>query len=202
MDFQRAEIPELLRACAEGRNPDAWREFFARFHNVIASTVIKSCRSYGKAQPELVDDLIQDTYVKLCAHSCQALREFRPDHPDAFFGYLQRVAHSVVLDDFRSKFAAKRGSGNDELPLETVSCAGARTGNMERDILISEIRDRLKGFSARDRCIFWLHHREGMTASAISKIAAFGLTSKGIESTLRRLILHLRSALGPSATEQ
>jgi RNA polymerase sigma-70 factor, ECF subfamily len=111
MDFERAELPELLRACAEGRDPAAWREFFARFHNVIASTVIRSCTSSGKTQPELVDDLIQDTYIKLCAQSCQALRQFTPDHPDAIFGYLPRVAHSVVLDYFRSKPAAKRGGG-------------------------------------------------------------------------------------------
>jgi hypothetical protein len=39
----------------------------------------------------------------------------------------------------------------------------------------------------RDRTIFWLRHRQGLTASEIAAIPSIGLTTEGVESVLLRL---------------
>ena len=49
--------------------------------------------------------------------------------------------------------------------------------------------------SDRDRTIFWLHFRLGMSAHAIARMSTLHLTSKGVESSLRRTLSLLRKAL-------
>jgi RNA polymerase sigma-70 factor (ECF subfamily) len=47
----------------------------------------------------------------------------------------------------------------------------------------------------RDRMVFWLYYRQGLTASAIAAIPALNLTQKGIESLLSRVTGSLRKQL-------
>jgi len=47
----------------------------------------------------------------------------------------------------------------------------------------------------RDRLIFWLYYRSGMTASAIASLPAVGLSTKGVETTILRLTRIVRQQL-------
>jgi hypothetical protein len=56
---------------------------------------------------------------------------------------------------------------------------------------------RASGVTAeRDRQIFWLYHRHGLTAREIASIRYFGLTDKGVESVLVRLTALVKQELG------
>src|SRR3954454_5988569 len=57
-----------------------------------------------------------------------------------------------------------------------------------RDMAPAETRDR-------DRKIFWLYYREGLTAKEIAGLPQISLTLKGVESTLYRLIQLVRTHL-------
>jgi RNA polymerase sigma-70 factor (ECF subfamily) len=62
----------------------------------------------------------------------------------------------------------------------------------EQHVLLGEIEAWLNRLvSGRDaenhKTIFWLYYRQGMSASSISQIKAFGLTTKGVESVIYRL---------------
>jgi RNA polymerase sigma-70 factor (ECF subfamily) len=53
----------------------------------------------------------------------------------------------------------------------------------------------------RDRLIFWLYYRTGLTASAIAKLPGVGLTPSGVESAVGRLTKLVKAALaGHSAS--
>jgi len=52
-----------------------------------------------------------------------------------------------------------------------------------------------KTVSVRDRNLFWLYYRQGLTADAISRIPAIGLSAKGVESALLRLTRLLRDTI-------
>jgi RNA polymerase sigma-70 factor (ECF subfamily) len=97
-----------VKACVESREDGAWLDFVDRFHHLIAATVIKTARRFGPTPTELIDDLIQDTYLRVCADHCRALRNLRD--PNAVFGLVQSIAYSVVQDHFRSQGAEKRGA--------------------------------------------------------------------------------------------
>ena len=47
----------------------------------------------------------------------------------------------------------------------------------------------------RDRTIFWLYYRQGLTTKAIATLPAIGLTIKGVESTLGRLTKMVRKRM-------
>jgi len=110
----------------------------------------------------------------------------------------------ILVDHARGRLAAKRGAGRREMPLETyIESAMAGREAMppaEREILLREIDEQLATVSEpaardRDRQIFWLYYRHGMTARAIALIPGIGLTQKGVESAIVRLTNHVRARL-------
>ena len=203
-----AELLRLLEAClAEpAASPARWESFVARIHGLIAGTVVRTLRqSMASAAPELVDDLVQDTYVKLCAHNLAALRRFRGGRPEALVAYLRIVACSVTRDHLRAAIAEKRGSGRvdalDESLAAHVADRRPDPASPDRRILFNQIdrwlaSDARTGANRRDRWIFWLYYRYGLTARAIAEIPAVGLSAKGVESTIFRLTRAVREMFG------
>ena len=194
---------ELIRACVNSGDTGAWEEFVRRFRPVIACTVMRTARRFGEGSPELIEDLVQDTYLKICSNRCRILREFQPEAPEAIFGLLKMVALSVTQDYFRGRLAGKRHTGWREVALDIYAgSAQGREGlpQAEREVLMRQIDEQLPAASEpatreRDRQIFWLYYRHGMTTRAIAGIPAIGLTQKGVESAIQRLTNHVRTRL-------
>jgi len=192
---------ELIRACLDAGDRAAWEEFVRRFRPVIAGTAMRTARRFGESAPELIDDLVQETYLRICANRCRILREFQPENADAIFGWLKTVAFSVVHDHFRGGLAAKRGAGRRDAALDSYveSAVAGREAllQIERQILLREIDEHLAAApepttQERDRQMFWLYYRHGMTARAIAAIPGIGLTQKGVESAIQRLTNYVR----------
>src|SRR5215469_12430604 len=208
MDPRELSAQELLQRCCRDRNDNAaWEEFVRRFQPLIAGVVLKTLRHrYAAPAPHLVDDLVQDTYLKLCANNYRALRKFVPRHDNSIYEYLKRTASSVALDYLRRRKNKKHGGGQEEEELDEarmpVVPGPPLLDPAERNIRMAEIRSCLAKHAsddrtfARDYMIFTLHHCYGLTANAISKLPSFGLSTKGVESTLFRLFRLLREKLG------
>ena len=111
---------ELTRACAGSKDEEAWTEFIRRFHVVIAAAVLRTARHCCEPSRPQLDDLIQDTYLKLCENDSRLLRSFQPRHQDSIYGFLKVVAANVVHDHFKSALAAKRGVGQTDAILGPV----------------------------------------------------------------------------------
>ncbi len=204
MDLSKLSAQGLVQLCLESGDEAAWTEFVRRFHPVISGVVIKRLRRRIQPTPSLVDDLIQDTYLKLCANRFKALRNFDFQHENALFSFLKVVAVNVVEDYFRSRYNLKHWNGHEDEDLEAVSnTIPARTGvtdEAEQRIVMGEIQQCFEARAAepnhaRDCMIFWLYYRHGLTAKAISQIADIGLEVKGVESTLFRLIRLVKTDL-------
>jgi RNA polymerase sigma-70 factor, ECF subfamily len=186
-----------------------WTEFIRRFRPLISTVVLRTARNWGQPVPSLLDDLIQDTYLKLCADDCRLLRNFRSQHPGAIFGFLKVVTASVVHDHFKASHAAKRGSGGaratldgsgrtEHHPAGTPPNRGSTS--VEHAILFEEIdRCLVNGVAAaelpRSRRIFWLYYRCGLSARAIASLPNIDLTTKGVESTILRMNRLVRTAV-------
>src|SRR5262249_11427184 len=157
--------------------------------------------------PQLIDDLVQETYLKLCADNFRLLRRFKSQHQDAFYGYLKVVTANLVHDHFKAAHSSKRGSGTiesaiDEPVASATDVAGVASAakSSERAVLLREIDAMLSRLAAgpqlqRSRRIFWLYYRFGFTASAIAALPYIGLNTKGVESTILRLTRLLRQEL-------
>jgi RNA polymerase sigma-70 factor, ECF subfamily len=207
LDYSEVSPEELLTACAQTGEAEAWEEFVRRFHRLIATVALRTARAHGRATPEAVDELVQETYLKLCEQDGRLLRTFTSLHEGAVFGYLKVVTQNLVRDHFRALHSQKRGAGVeadslDARPEGRGEC-GADAGTAERQVLFREMDAHLRVVvegpnSARDRRIFWLHYRTGLTAQAIASLPGIGLTTKGVESTLLRMTRELRRRIaGP-----
>lgn len=198
-------ILALLRECLELGQEDLWNEFIRKVHKPIAISVMRAIRKCSLPNPDLADDLVQRVFEKLCDNDFAALRRFRGDSSEALLSYLRTVATNATLDDFEMRRAARRDKGvTVSLPEEGIAGAsvdGRRWTAAERNVFLHQIEKVLDRRGSgpnrdRDRRIFWLHHRQGLTARAISQIPEVGLSPKGVESTLLRLMRELRGSIG------
>jgi RNA polymerase sigma-70 factor (ECF subfamily) len=196
---------ELIRACAEGNDGAAWDEFVSRFHRPISLSIIRAAYQWGEIPQQVVDDLVQDTYLKLCTNKCCQLLEFGARHPDAILGYVKTIAVNVAHDHFKSLHSQKRGSGKVSQIMENADprAAPSEPGGqeaMEREVLFKQIDECietcLEGADRdRDRTIFWLYYQQGMTAKDIAALPTIGLSAKGVESVIVRVIRLLRERM-------
>jgi len=191
-------IRDLLQLCLSSDEQEQWREFVRRTQPLIASVIINTVRRWKTPAPSLVDDLIQDTYVKLFANDKKALRAIKNEYENTIFGYLKVIASNVVRDHFRQPV-----NKTDEIE---VSDTVLPPGPQDRERLEflhkkEEIKGILETLSAsetyqRDVAIFWLFYEQGYTAKEISLLPGFGLTVKGVEAVLFRLTRYVRERRG------
>jgi len=202
MDYAALSAERLILACTQTGDAAAWEEFVRRFHRLIATVAFRVARRWDDSSPQAVDDLIQETYLKLCAGNFRILRSFKSQHTDAFYGYLKVVTANLVQDHFKAAHAEKRGSGTVEVAVDPqiTSAAVATAKSSERNILLQQVDALLSRLAVgrhleRDRKVFWLYYRVGLTANAIASLPAIGLSTKGVESTILRLTRLLRQEL-------
>jgi RNA polymerase sigma-70 factor (ECF subfamily) len=196
---------ELIRACADAGDNLAWEEFVARFRRPITLSVLRVASKRVKTASQVTGDLVQETYLKLCADGCRKLLEFVTQNPEAAGRYISTIAINVARDHFKSLESQKRSaSGTDQLPENTepqARCAslGGQAAT-ERQILLGEI-DRCLKICAdgpnqeRDCLIFGLHYQQGLSARAIAALPTIELTHKGVEAVIFRLTRMLREQL-------
>jgi RNA polymerase sigma-70 factor (ECF subfamily) len=183
---------ELVNQCVDSSRSEPWVEFVRRFHPVVATVIARVADRWGESSTALVDELIQETYLKLCADGCRLLRQF-VGPPDSFYGYLKVVASRVAMDHFRSSGAReKERFGELDADLDQIS-----QPSIEREILLRELEEVIERItdSERDKLIFRLYFQQGYTAQEIARIPEIGLSTKSVESCLQRFRIQLRNYL-------
>jgi RNA polymerase sigma-70 factor, ECF subfamily len=206
VDYSTISAEELVLTCFQSGNELAWTEFVRRFQPLIARVVLRVARQWGEASPQTTDDLIQETYLKLCADRLRLLQNFNPTHENAIYGYIKVLTANLVHDHFKALNSQKHGRNitsalTEDCNLsESLGSSTSGAESIERTVLIGQIEASLRTLgtgsnSERDRRIFWLYYRIGLPAGAIARIPGIGLTTKGVESTLFRVTKHVKQKL-------
>lgn len=202
MNYSRLSSQELLKACVTQANAGAWEEFVRRFQPLIAGVVARTAMRWTEVSPALVDDLVQDTYLKLCTDEFRRLREFENRFEDAIYGFLKAVAYNVTMDHFKVRNATKRGSQlMSKAEFDTALQSVPKADRVEERILLREIEELVDRITEtdRDKLVFLLYYRQGFTAKAISELPGIDLSEKGVESCILRLTRLLRQHIVGSA---
>ncbi|HZS26474.1 MAG TPA: sigma-70 family RNA polymerase sigma factor [Candidatus Angelobacter sp.] len=205
VQYSQMAIPQLVAVGISESSEEAWSEFIRRYHRLIKAVITKAVRRFGNVSHDLVDDLTQNVYLKLCADNFRALRNVEILQENAFLGFLKVVATHTVQDYFRHTAASKTG-GTYELEAVEAAIPGDQglrrdaSSELERAILLERIDTILKTFLhepnfARDRAIFWLYYRQGLPTKEIAALSDIKLSVKGVESVLLRLTRQLKVAL-------
>jgi len=210
MELSSVSANELVRICTESGDEHAWHEFVRRFQRPIALSVLRTARCWDVNSPAIVEDLVQETFLRLCADDCRLLRDFVPREPDSIIGYLKVLATNVTHDRLRMERALKRGGAfpirkTEPADLDSLLSTLSGSDAIDRSICRKEIDQALQSFipdrlTDRDRTIFWLYFEQGFSAREIGQIASIGLTVKGVESSIHRSTQQVREAFArPSA---
>lgn len=202
MDPRKLTDEELVRLLLATRDEDLraelWVEFWRRFQPVIARTVRRRIARYTRwVDHGWVDDLVQDTFLKICKDEFKILRNFEFRHENALRALLKVMAANVVEDDIRKKNSEKEGGGQQPENIDNLtqppSDRSRGVQSMLNNLRMNEIENCLQQRKSepnfvRDHKIFWLYFRDGFTANEISEFPDIGFKSvKGVESALLRL---------------
>jgi RNA polymerase sigma-70 factor, ECF subfamily len=195
--YSSLSLKDVVCLCAGPCDDEAWEEFVSRVGKPISLSIMRTASLWGEPSRSLVEDLIQVTYLKLWEDSCRLLRDFAIQHPDAILGYLKKTAANATHDYF--KHGRSQSSGGDKPHVSTSDVdpeAGKEVhGSQEKiafQVFLNEIDDHLKRRltgpdQERDRMIFWLYFRQGMSTKEIASLPTIGLGAKGVGSVIERL---------------
>lgn len=203
--------PDLIRRCASSPDDSTlWQEFIRRFDDFLRRTAVRLLGSPVVPAPArlvaLVEDIVQDVYVRLLHDDCRALLQFRGENEEAIFPYLHSITATVILNHFRATRAKKRPrverslnasiawAEEDFRPLSAV-IPDPRTLS-EEEIRLAELRDEINYLldrilhgpnKSRDKLIFQLFHFDGLSPEEIAQISAIDMNPHGIEVVLSRI---------------
>jgi RNA polymerase sigma-70 factor, ECF subfamily len=191
MNLRALTPSEVLRACIDDGTEDAWAIFVRTFQPIIVSSISRVVSRCGGTNAALIDDLAQETFLRLCKDDARILRQFEARHEAAIFGYIKVIATSIALDHFRARTAQKRAA---EVPADDANMEPtSQSAEIEHAAVLEEVDRRLAATeSERDRTIFWLYYRQGYSTREIADMSHLGLTQKGIESCIHRMTGALR----------
>jgi RNA polymerase sigma-70 factor (ECF subfamily) len=195
--YSSLSLKDVVWLCAESGDEEAWEELVLRVGRPLSLTIMRTASLWGEPSRSLVEDLIQITYLKLWEGGCRLLRDFAIQRPEAILGYLKKTAANATHDYF--KHGHSQSSGGDEPHVSTNDVepeAGKQAhGSQETiafEVFLNEIDEHLKRCLSgpdqeRDRMIFWLYFRQGMSTKEIASLPTIGLGAKGVGSVIERL---------------
>lgn len=132
----------------------AGNEFFERFDKFIRLAVLKASRrsnfTIGKG---LLDDLMQDVYIKLFANDGRALKQYKGQNENSIFVFLQVIATRVVMHHGVKMMALK--SRQTELRADSSPLSDNYLEAHERQEIDSVLEEVITGRNKeRDKAIF------------------------------------------------
>lgn len=209
--YSSLSLPELVCLCIGPCDDGAWEEFVARVGRAISLTILRVASLWGKPSRTVVEDLVQVTYLKLWQDNCRILRDLAIQNPNGILGYLKKVAANTTHDYFRHGRSQSAGGSRAHVSTSDVDVEAGKEvhGSQDRiafQILLNQIDEHLKGHltgpdQERDRTIFWLYFRQGMSTKEIGSLPTIGLGPKGVGSVIERLKRCIRERITGVASQ-
>jgi DNA-directed RNA polymerase specialized sigma24 family protein len=117
-----------------------------------------------------------------------------------------RPTSSTIISSLHRPQSAGAGQADailDPLQIDSKAADADSFDLVSRRLQLEQINRILSQVTAgkdqeRNRTIFWLRHRQGLTASEIAAIPSVRLTTEGVESVLLRLAIMIRGHISSS----
>jgi RNA polymerase sigma-70 factor (ECF subfamily) len=203
--YSSLPLKDVVCLCAGPCDDEAWEEFVSRVGKPISLTIMRTASLWGEPSRSLVEDLVQGTYLKLWEDSCRLLRDFAVQHPEAILGYLKKTAVNATHDYFKHRHSQSSGGDKPHVSTSDVDPEAGTEVHGSQDkiafgVFLNEIDEHLKcGLAGpdqeRDRMIFWLYFRQGMSTKEIASLPTVGLGTKGVGSVIERLKYCIREQI-------
>jgi DNA-directed RNA polymerase specialized sigma24 family protein len=193
MNWQDIPDRKLVELCLE-RNEDAWVELLRRYRRLIAGIAAKTILRFSRPADGLIQDLVEESIVRICASNFRALRELEWRHEGALRGLLQITASTTAQDHIRKSRSPKRDVTKEqslEDPGLVVPLPQNFAAQVERKILLEQLARCLATVTqsepdcTRNIAMFLLYFGARVTASDLSRL--YNLNVRKVENTVARL---------------
>lgn len=222
-NFRNYHTIDLIRYIAFAPQLDrnwnaAFAEFDRRYYRLLMTVIYRKCVQLGYEKGlAALDDLLQNTYLKLLKNDRAGFKEFQGTHERQFQRYLQVTANRVVLNNFhREEMTASRSPSGGLQSLDQVLDRTAKeAGTSLKDLLpdpgsneelafqetIEEIRYCLKQSQRRNKqadrnmLIFQLRIFAGLEAEEIGSRPEINVAPKTVLNLTKKLAKAVASCL-------
>jgi RNA polymerase sigma-70 factor (ECF subfamily) len=175
---------ELIQRAQQGD-----REAFCTLARAYQRRVYALALQYTR-HPMDAEDLSQEVWLK----AYRSLAGFRGEA--SFYTWLRQIAIHTLLNQQRTHFW---GNGKrDRVSLDDIELPHHIERSLHEQLLVEEVMQVLGELTPRERLIFLLKHREGMTYDEIA--TACGVSVGTIKKALFRTVTKLREQLGINST--
>src|SRR5687768_9077057 len=117
-----------------------WRELVEYLQPQIAGVIARSASRWGPVRSDLVEDLTQEAFLKLCKDRFALLRRIERHAEGAMLAFIKVTVANLVHDYFRAARSAKQFPRGGFLPSEMLDewLGETRTIDaMERELLLT-----------------------------------------------------------------
>lgn len=190
-------VETLIARCID-RDPAAWKEMMDLHRPMVLRVLV---RSLGTIDPGVVTDLEQDLWARLLLNDCEVLRGLQGKLENGLAPFLATAALNLARDQKR-RLGVRRivqSGGLDELASEMEAPGDRQDVAYEKEerrrLLWQAVDEQATGANAeRDRMIFKAHYMDGLSPSEVAAMGV-GLSAKGVETVLYRMLQRVRQAL-------
>src|SRR5579871_4220880 len=99
--MDQPDLVGILKRCLARGTESDWEHFIRRAQQTMAIGVLRALGT-DRFDRNLVDDLVQQTFLRLCDSNFRILRAFRGESENALHVYLRTVAASTAIDHLRA----------------------------------------------------------------------------------------------------
>lgn len=165
------------------------REAFCQLARLYQKRIYALALHYTR-DPHNAEDLSQEVWMK----AYRSINTFRGD--SGFYTWLRQIAVNTLLNHRRSKMSLFWNGWNkqERVALDDVEVGHYIEPGLHQRMMVDQMMQALGELSDRERLIFLLKHREGMTYDEIATTC--GVSSGTIKKALFRTVTKLRSQLG------
>jgi len=185
----RADEHLLVRECLSG-SEDAWRELYSKYIFLMRSIVTRK----GRPSREDVEDITQAAFLSLST----SLKSYDFKHPLSRFVCV--ITERVLVDEFRSRSAAKRNCQTEPLDVFDPACDEQVSNSADTDLQdvclekaqqCSHVRTALQELDPRCRRLLELRYYNDMPFTEIAETA--GTSKNTLIVRARRCLEKLRA---------
>ncbi len=119
---------ELLSDFVSGNN-SALEELYKRYERKLYTYILLMVR-----KPHLAEDLLQETFIK----AIKSVKEGRYSETNRFGSWLMRIAHNLVIDQFRQNKQYREVS-NSDFPLDIFSTPRFAEATVEQRMVYERV---------------------------------------------------------------
>lgn len=180
----------LVRRYAEGQD-EAFDALLSRYKDRLYTYIVRQLRDTEKA-----NDVFQDTFVKVIT----TLRNGRYTESGKFYAWLQRIAHNLVIDHFRS-IETENTLSNDEAEGRLLDNVASSAENCEDELVatqtLKDVRSMMEHLPETQRQVVFMRFYQNLSFKEIADET--GVSINTALGRMRYALLGMRRMAGATA---